>query len=299
MGMADGYAQATGRPRGGQRARAAGARQRDVGDPERRPRPGAAARDRGPAGAGRCSPRSPSSAASWWSWPAPWPRAPGRSPDPDDLPEPSARGACARRREPPRGPVVLEPPARRAGRAGPAAARPGRRPPPPPPPDAAAARPGRGAAGRRPRPGGAGRRRAWPAPARRPTLAALAERLGAPIFGEPLARHGPPAHRPPPLARPAAGLRGRDRARSWPRTTWCSPWGCRCSASSASSPGQALPPGTALVHLEVDPHEVGKVHAPAVGLVGDVARRARGPAASAWARAPPEARGAPRRGPPP
>ena len=35
--------------------------------------------------------------------------------------------------------------------------------------------------------------------------------------------------------------------------------------------------GRALLHLEVDPHEVGKVHEPAVGLVGDVrlgARRA-------------------------
>jgi benzoylformate decarboxylase len=36
------------------------------------------------------------------------------------------------------------------------------------------------------------------------------------------------------------------------------------------SRGSALPPGTALVHLEVDPHEVGKVHVPAVGLVGDL-----------------------------
>jgi benzoylformate decarboxylase len=38
-----------------------------------------------------------------------------------------------------------------------------------------------------------------------------------------------------------------------------------------TSPGSALPPETALVHLEVDAHEVGKVHAPAVGLVGDPA----------------------------
>jgi benzoylformate decarboxylase len=38
-----------------------------------------------------------------------------------------------------------------------------------------------------------------------------------------------------------------------------------------ASPGRPLPPDAALVHLEVDPHEVGKVHPPAVGLVGDPA----------------------------
>jgi benzoylformate decarboxylase len=37
------------------------------------------------------------------------------------------------------------------------------------------------------------------------------------------------------------------------------------------SPGRSLPPGAALVHLEVDAHEVGKVWPPEVGLVGDPA----------------------------
>ena len=43
-----------------------------------------------------------------------------------------------------------------------------------------------------------------------------------------------------------------------------------------ASPGRALPPDAALVHLEVDPHEVGKIHPPAVGLVGDPAAGVRG-----------------------
>jgi thiamine pyrophosphate-dependent acetolactate synthase large subunit-like protein len=37
------------------------------------------------------------------------------------------------------------------------------------------------------------------------------------------------------------------------------------------SPGRAIPDGVVLVHAEVDPHEVGKVYPPHVGLVGDPA----------------------------
>jgi len=55
------------------------------------------------------------------------------------------------------------------------------------------------------------------------------------------------------------------------------------------SEGPALPPETALLHLEVDPGEVGKVHAPAVGLVGDLGAGLDG-LARRLGPAPPEAR---------
>ena len=112
-------------------------------------------------------------------------------------------------REPPSGPVVLSLPLDVQV----APAPPPHVPEPPPPPDAAGcrvARPGRRAAGRRARPGGAGRRRG--APGRRVGRAGGRGRAprGADPGGAP-GRHGSPSHRPPPLARPAAGLRVRDR----------------------------------------------------------------------------------------
>ena len=110
--------------------------------------------------------------------------------------------------------------AARAGRAEPAARRPGRA-------RAAAARPRRARPSRRRRtPAPLDRAAALLAAARGPpcwpatrvahagagaALGALAERLGAPIRGEPLAATVPAAHRPPALARAAAALRGRDR----------------------------------------------------------------------------------------
>ena len=101
-------------------------------------------------------------------------------------------------------------------------------------------------------------------------LAALAERLGAPVYGEPMASSLPlPSDHPlwrgplPPFAAQIAPLLApHDLALAA---------GMPVFRLFGTSPGPALPQTTALVHLEVDPHEVGKVHAPAVGLVGDVA----------------------------
>ena len=101
-------------------------------------------------------------------------------------------------------------------------------------------------------------------------LAALAERLGAPILGEPLAATVPlPTDHPlwqgplPPFAAEIAPLLA-------PHDVVLAV-GMPVFRLFGTSPGSALPPETTLVHLEVDPHEVGKVHAPAVGLVGDLA----------------------------
>jgi benzoylformate decarboxylase len=101
-------------------------------------------------------------------------------------------------------------------------------------------------------------------------LARVAERLGAPVFGEPMAASVPlatdhPLWRgllPPFAAQIAPLLAGHDQVLAI---------GMPVFRLFGTSPGPALPAGTLLVHLEVDPHEVGKVHAPAVGLIGEVA----------------------------
>ena len=122
-------------------------------------------------------------------------------------------------------------------------------------------------------------------------LGRLADRLGAPVFGEPTAASVPLATDHPlwrgPLPPFAAAIRplleGHDVVLAA---------GMPVFRLFGSSPGPALPDGVRLVHLEVDPHEVGKTHAPEVGLVGDVAAGLRGladrlgpsDAGSAWRR---------------
>jgi benzoylformate decarboxylase len=101
-------------------------------------------------------------------------------------------------------------------------------------------------------------------------LAAVAERLGAPIHGEsyaarlPIASDHPLWRGPlPPFAAEIARLVAPHDA--------VLAVGMPLFRLFGWSPGRALPEGVALVHAEVDPHEVGKVYAPDVGLVGDPA----------------------------
>jgi benzoylformate decarboxylase len=99
-------------------------------------------------------------------------------------------------------------------------------------------------------------------------LGGLAERLGAPIRGEPLAASVPlPTDHPlwrgplPPFAAEIAPLlEGHDVVLAV---------GMPVFRLFGPSPGEALPAEAALVHLDVDAREVGRVHEPAVGLVGD------------------------------
>jgi benzoylformate decarboxylase len=101
-------------------------------------------------------------------------------------------------------------------------------------------------------------------------LASLAERLGAPVWGEPygalvtLDTDHPLWNGPLPAfaAEIAPRLAGHDVVLAV---------GMPVFRLFGASPGRPLPPDAALIHLEVDPHEVGKVHPPAVGLVGDPA----------------------------
>ena len=121
-------------------------------------------------------------------------------------------------------------------------------------------------------------------------LAAVAERLGAPILGEPLAATVPLPTDHPLWRGPLPAFAAEIAPVLAPHDVVLAV-GMPVFRLFGTSPGSALPPRTALVHLEVDPHEVGRVHAPAVGLVGDPARarraaRAPGPGPGAGARAP-------------
>ncbi len=184
---------------------------------------------------------------------------------PEELPRLTTE-AIATALAPPRGPVVLSLPV--DVQLGPAPAPHARvAPPPPTAPDAAALDRGAAllAAARAPAVlagdavahAGAGA-----------ALAALAERLGAPIRGEPLPATVPlPTDHPlwrgplPPFAAEIGPLlAGHDVVLAV---------GMPVFRLFGPGPGEALPPEVALVHLEADPREVGKVHAPAVGLVGD------------------------------
>ena len=106
-------------------------------------------------------------------------------------------------------------------------------------------------------------------------LARLADRLGAPVFGEPTAASVPlPTDHAlwrGPLPPFAAAIRPLLERHDVVLAA-----GMPVFRLFGSSPGPALPRGARLVHLEVDPHEVGKTHAPEVGLVGDVGGGLRG-----------------------
>ena len=100
-------------------------------------------------------------------------------------------------------------------------------------------------------------------------LAAVAERLGAPILGEPLAATVPLPTDHPLWRGPLPAFASEIAPLLAPHDVVLAV-GMPVFRLFGVSPGSALPPGTALVHLEVDPHEVGRIHAPAAGLVGDV-----------------------------
>ena len=184
---------------------------------------------------------------------------------PDDLPGLLAE-ALATALAPPRGPVVLSLPVDvQLGPAPPAHVRVA--PPRPRPPDAdaldraaallATARSPIVLAGDAVAHAGAGA-----------ALGALADRLGAPVRGEPLPATVPlPTDHPlwrgplPPFAAEIAPLLSDHDV--------VLAVGMPVFRLFGPSRGEPLPREAALVHLEADPHEVGKVHAPAVGLVGD------------------------------
>jgi benzoylformate decarboxylase len=103
-----------------------------------------------------------------------------------------------------------------------------------------------------------------------PALAALAERLGAPVLGEPMGALAtlPTDH---PLWRGPLPPFARDIAPVLAPFDVVLVAGAPVFRLFGWSEGSSIPDGTRLIHLEVDPGEIGRIHAPAVAVPGDVA----------------------------
>lgn len=106
-------------------------------------------------------------------------------------------------------------------------------------------------------------------------LGALAERLGAPVYGEPMGASLPLASDHPHW-RGALPAFAAEIAPHLARHDAVLAVGMPVFRLFGDSPGPALPATAALVHMEVDPEEIGRVHAPAVGLAGALVPGLRG-----------------------
>lgn len=106
-------------------------------------------------------------------------------------------------------------------------------------------------------------------------LSALAERLGAPVMGEPFAARMPLDTDDPawagPMPRAAAPIRqaltGHDVVLAV---------GMPVFRLFGWSPGSPMPDGTRLIHVDADPDEIGRMIAPEVGIVADPGDALRG-----------------------
>jgi benzoylformate decarboxylase len=105
--------------------------------------------------------------------------------------------------------------------------------------------------------------------------AALAEALGAPVFGAPLYAYAVfPSSHPlwrGPLAMSAAGI--SETLAAFDRVLLL---GASAFLVYPYTPGAAVPPGTELLQVHPDAAQLGRTHAVALGVVGDPARAARG-----------------------
>lgn len=99
-------------------------------------------------------------------------------------------------------------------------------------------------------------------------LSALAARIGAPVMGEPFGATLPLATDDPmwagPMPRFAAGIRGALQAHDVVLAV-----GMPVFRLFGWSPGPALPDGVRLIHVDVDSDEIGRMHVPDVGMVAD------------------------------
>jgi benzoylformate decarboxylase len=100
-------------------------------------------------------------------------------------------------------------------------------------------------------------------------LVQIAERLGATVLGSPL--HGslvfPPAHPRWGGSLPPAAAAINQRLKSFERVFLV---GGRAFMVYPYTPGPAVPPEVELLQLAPNPHDVGRVHPVVLGLVGDV-----------------------------
>ena len=100
--------------------------------------------------------------------------------------------------------------------------------------------------------------------------AALADRLGAPMYGEPFAARAPVSTDHPLWRGPLPGF-AVEIAPVLADHDVVMAVGMPVFRLFGDSPGSALPEGARLIHLDVDGDEIGRVHQPEVGLQGSVA----------------------------
>ncbi len=98
-------------------------------------------------------------------------------------------------------------------------------------------------------------------------LADLAERLGAPIYGEPFASRAPLASRHPLWRGSLPGFASEIRSRLDDHDVIIA-LGMPVFRLFGDSSGEPLAPEVTLIHADVDPDEVGRTQTPTVGLVG-------------------------------
>jgi benzoylformate decarboxylase len=105
--------------------------------------------------------------------------------------------------------------------------------------------------------------------------AALAEALGAPVFGAPLYAYAvfPSSH---PLWRGPLGMSAAGISETLAAFDRVLLLGASAFLVYPYTPGAAVPPGTELLQVHPDAAQLGRTHAVALGVVGDPARAARG-----------------------
>jgi benzoylformate decarboxylase len=101
-------------------------------------------------------------------------------------------------------------------------------------------------------------------------LLGIAERLGAPIYGEPFAARAPVPTRHPLWAGALPGFAAQIAPRLAGYDVVLAV-GMPVFRLFGASEGSALPVGVSLVHLDVDPAEIGRVYPPECGLAMSVA----------------------------
>jgi len=99
-------------------------------------------------------------------------------------------------------------------------------------------------------------------------LQELAERLEAPVFGEPYGARSPIDGGHPLWRGPLPGFAAQIGPLLEPYDLILAV-GMPVFRLFGASPGAALRPEQSLVHLDVDPEEIGRSHRPTVGMVGD------------------------------